>query len=337
VKYFALSLLRSVTQTLPLTKTEDDFDHDKYPYTKASDLRFKNCKEPFEDNFKNIYSAMRPFKMVTKKNTKQVALLLHGLSDSPYYMKDIAMSMARAGINVVAIRLSGHGTVPEALHQIDEAHWMEDVNFGLKQAAKHGDEIIMVGLSTGASLIVNTITDMAKYDYNISKALLISPALKLHFPEYIFTWDFMKNQCRETKFYGRGVRYNRIANEGVGALHKINTEIREKRDDNHMIEIPVMAIFGHKDDLVNLPQADSLIRELSGNLYTCVLAGDSSLNDEHLLQEDIHINKEDSIDHMTLLLREQGFAGIHEVNPNFEEFENVILDFVKTTKRTISS
>ncbi len=327
MKYIALSLLRSVAQTLPISSIEQE-DHSTWPFTRARDLRFKNCHEPFEDNFNDIKSAMRPFKMIVKKKTKKVALLLHGLSDSPYYMKDIAMSFARAGINVVAIRLSGHGTVPEALHQITESDWMEDAEFGLKQAAKYGDEIIMVGLSTGASIVINTICDKEIYNYNFSKALLIAPALKLAFPEYIFTWDFMKNQFRETKFYGRGIRYNKIANEGVGALHKINTQIKTKIEENHSVDIPVMAVFAHKDDLVSLPDANNILKDIVTDNYTCVLAGDSGLEGEHVLEEDMHILQDHPIEHMSLLLKEQGFAGIHEVNPDYDEFEKVILDFV---------
>jgi hypothetical protein len=50
--------------------------------------------------------------------SKGAALLLHGLTDSPYSMRALAELFAKRGWYVVGLRLPGHGTAPSALTRV---------------------------------------------------------------------------------------------------------------------------------------------------------------------------------------------------------------------------
>ena len=60
------------------------------------------------------------------------ALLLHGLTDSPYSMRWLAESLRAEGFYVLALRMPGHGTVPAALLEADWQDWMAAARMGAR-------------------------------------------------------------------------------------------------------------------------------------------------------------------------------------------------------------
>ena len=112
------------------------------------------------------------------------ALLLHGMSDSPYSLRELALFLQEQNYWVVGLRLPGHGTVPSALKYVS---W-EDMDAAVGLAASHlldktGDlPIHLVGYSTGAPLALNyTLDRIAHQDEPLPASLvLISPAIGIH-------------------------------------------------------------------------------------------------------------------------------------------------------------
>ncbi len=95
-----------------------------------------------------------------KENTKGVILLLHGLSDSPYHMRDIGEIFYDQGFYVLGLRLPGHGTLPTALLGVDRKDWMKATDWGARRldeiARERGNvPFYMGGFSTGGALILN--------------------------------------------------------------------------------------------------------------------------------------------------------------------------------------
>lgn len=89
-----------------------------------------------------------------------VALLLHGLSDSPYSLRAVGERLQATGIYTIALRLPGHGTVPA---QLTETQW-EDWRTAVAIAARHLTEkfgagsklpFFIAGYSTGAPLAID--------------------------------------------------------------------------------------------------------------------------------------------------------------------------------------
>ena len=60
-------------------------------------------------------------------------LLLHGLSDSPYSLRNMALRLHEEGVRVLGLRIPGHGTAPAALTRTT---W-EDMAAAVKLAMKH--------------------------------------------------------------------------------------------------------------------------------------------------------------------------------------------------------
>lgn len=112
------------------------------------------------------------------------ALLLHGMSDSPYSLRKLALSLHNRNFWVLGLRLPGHGTIPSALKYVS---W-EDMDAAVGLAAsylldKTGQRPIhLVGYSTGAPLALNYALDKIQAGSTQLPAslILISPAIGVH-------------------------------------------------------------------------------------------------------------------------------------------------------------
>jgi alpha-beta hydrolase superfamily lysophospholipase len=114
------------------------------------------------------------------RNPTGVALVVHGLSDSPYSLKNIAQALNKSDIIVYGLRLPGHGTVPSGLDDIAWQDWMAAVRVTDKhiQQQHAGLPYYYVGYSTGAALGVKLALDaIAQGRKTPDQLFLLSPAL----------------------------------------------------------------------------------------------------------------------------------------------------------------
>ncbi len=129
------------------------------------------------------------------KNTKGVILLLHGLSDSPYYMRALGKVFKDEGFYVFALRLPGHGTLPSGLINVTWQEWYEATEWGVEQLheiAKQRGEVplYMGGFSTGGALVLNYSYKAmnSKEMHNPEKVFLFSPAIGVSNLAVVSAW-----------------------------------------------------------------------------------------------------------------------------------------------------
>jgi len=91
-------------------------------------------------------------------SARGVAVLLHGLSDSPYSMLATAQSLAGAGYNVVIPRMPGHGFAVGGLLQARWEDWTAAVRIAIQHATTlpGGDKSLLLGgYSNGGLLAID--------------------------------------------------------------------------------------------------------------------------------------------------------------------------------------
>lgn len=90
-----------------------------------------------------------------------VAVMLHGLTDSPYSLRHVALFYQSRGWAVVGVRLPGHGTVPAGLTKASVEQWEAATRLAVREArrAVPGKPLHMVGYSNGAALAVAHAAD----------------------------------------------------------------------------------------------------------------------------------------------------------------------------------
>ncbi len=114
-------------------------------------------------------------------NPRGGVLLLHGMSDSPYSLRELGESLHARGYQVIGLRLPGHGTAPSGLRWVRWQDMAAAVQLStMHLAAQVGDKPVhVVGYSTGASLAINMTLDSLDDDRLTTPAslVLVSPAI----------------------------------------------------------------------------------------------------------------------------------------------------------------
>lgn len=121
-----------------------------------------------------------------KEEAKGAALVLHGLSDSPYHMQAVAQDLLDKNYIVFNFRLPGHGTAPGALVHITWKEWVEAVDFAFKMTELLAEnttdkKVVAAGFSTGGALLIrHTLSEALSGGVRIPhKIFLYSPAASI--------------------------------------------------------------------------------------------------------------------------------------------------------------
>lgn len=87
------------------------------------------------------------------------ALLVHGLSGTPYEMRYLGERLAARGVRVRGVKLAGHAGAPEELGLSHYDQWYESVINGLEELRTFGEPNVVIGLSMGAVLSARLAAD----------------------------------------------------------------------------------------------------------------------------------------------------------------------------------
>src|SRR5215813_7266882 len=110
------------------------------------------------------------------------AVLLHGLTDSPYSQRHIARTYRDHGFVAIVIRLPGHGTVPAALTDVEWEDWLAATRLAVREARRRtspSSPLHLVGFSNGGALALKYALD-ASSDPALARPdrlVLISPMI----------------------------------------------------------------------------------------------------------------------------------------------------------------
>lgn len=117
-------------------------------------------------------------------NPQGVAVLVHGLTDSPYSMLSSAEALAAAGYNVVVPRMPGHGFAVGGLLQTRYQDWRAAVRIAIRHAQSlpgAGQTFLLGGYSNGGLMAVDYALHCQDEDVLAcpDALLLMSPAIDI--------------------------------------------------------------------------------------------------------------------------------------------------------------
>ncbi|MEI7528989.1 MAG: alpha/beta fold hydrolase, partial [Elusimicrobiota bacterium] len=134
---------------------------------------YRESKVPGIKNEDNL-----PFRLLHGAKTSETVLMIHGLTDSPWYMRALGGILYQQGYNVISLLLPGHGTMPENLLTVTKEQWQQEVDRGLAMAAGLGEHISLAGFSTGGALSLDALRRHP--GLSAKKLFLFSPALAIN-------------------------------------------------------------------------------------------------------------------------------------------------------------
>jgi pimeloyl-ACP methyl ester carboxylesterase len=230
-------------------------------------------------------------------------LLLHGLSDSPYSLRNLAERLQAAGVHVLGLRVPGHGTAPSALLDVT---W-QDMAAAVRLAVRHlaesnpGLPVYVVGYSNGAALAVNYALAALNEPGlpPVDRLVLISPAIGVSSMAALAVW-----QARLGRLLGleklawneilpeyEPFKYGSFAVNAGDLSYQLTLEIQRQLDElsgsDRLEHMPPVQAFSSVVDATVLAPAlvEQLFNRLPGDGHELVLF---DINDmagiEHILR-----------------------------------------------------
>lgn len=190
---------------------------------------------------------------------KPGVLIIHGLFESPYKMRDIANFYLEQGFIVRSILLPGHGTKPDDLLNVSCQDWIELTNFAIEDLATQVEQVHLCGFSTGANLSLNYTIDSETDDskVNISSLCLVAPALSVNGcnPLSVFITKLLGRISRHFQWVYREnekdfARYSSIPFKPVHELFKLCQAIAKKLKTTQL-KTPMFICASEQDFTVN--------------------------------------------------------------------------------------
>ena len=242
----------------------------------------------------------RSFEMPAE-NPQAGILLLHGLSDSPYSLRDLGQKLNQAGAWVLGLRIPGHGTAPSGLVEV---RW-QDMAAAVRLAMQHldnklaGKPLYIIGYSNGGALAVEYALARLQDDTlpAVSRLVLISPAIGVTAVATFAVWQarlghllgLEKLSWTSIQPEYDPFKYNSFAVNAGDLAHRITSEIqsglRSLSGTGELKDFPpVLAFQSVVDATVSVPAVvENLFEKLPENNHELVLFDINRLADMELL------------------------------------------------------
>ncbi len=130
---------------------------------------------------------------LTVKSPRAGVLLLHGMSDSPYSLRQLGQRFHAAGAHVIGLRMPGHGTAPSGLVELSWQDMAAATRLAMLHLAEQARDrpLYIVGYSTGAALAVNYALAGLEDETlpRVERLALLSPAIGVSSVAALAVWQ----------------------------------------------------------------------------------------------------------------------------------------------------
>lgn len=196
-------------------------------------------------------------------------VLVHGLTDSPHFMKDIGEYFCtEMGFDVYIPLLRAHGLKdPQGMKDASATEWRRDVKFAIDTAKTSGGKISIGGLSTGGTLSVEMALTEGSIDGGV---FLFSAALGLatqagDLSEFLLRTPLAKildlldtSTLTNNSPSGNPFRYSKMDIGGAGELSQLIREL-EDLTAHRSVTQPLFAVHSEADTTADLKCIEKLV------------------------------------------------------------------------------
>ncbi len=191
------------------------------------------------------------------------ALLIHGISDTTYSLKDVAEFLNSECVLIRAMLLPGHGTRPADLLQITKEDWIEAVDFGIRSLKNEVDHVYVVGFSLGGLLATHAATKHP----DLSGLVLLSPSLHVVYSPLVwqtrwlrYIWDWVDIDPEESP-----VRYHSMPTNGLAELMELKSKTIRTLRRKKGLRPPVFAMLAEHDVSVHSGKTLKVLHKASSH------------------------------------------------------------------------
>lgn len=190
-----------------------------------------------------------------------IAILVHGLSDTAYSMRDIGEVLASGCFKSRIMLLPGHGTRAGDLLTTRLSHWHNSIDYLVDQAVSETDTVVLVGFSLGGVLTLDTA--LRRHEV-IDGVIGISPAYHLSSAKLARWAPVLAPVMR---WVDRGVaddpmRYEAMPMRGVAETWRAMQQLKKNIEQSGSVDIPWLLVQS-MDDAVVVPEQNEQLWELN--------------------------------------------------------------------------
>lgn len=194
-----------------------------------------------------------PFELIANKEElyRGKFLLIHGLNDSPFVWRDIAVKLADRGFDVRAILLPGHGNTPKSQLTISYKDWLKSARLQISLYQEADKAFYIGGFSLGGVIATLIATENDAVD----GLLLFSPAYRAQ-RQNLLRWAGIYSKFKPWVFGGMIIednptKYNSIPINGTSQYYK-TTRALQRRWPKRAMDIPVLVVASINDSVVDI-------------------------------------------------------------------------------------
>lgn len=243
---------------------EDYIQQTQKQITAALEIRFADTVSPYlgQYSLQDTVEMRSPFQIsknnerCENKDAEVGFLLIHGLTDSPFLMKDIANSLHNQNpcALVRAVLLPGHGTVVGDSLAMRHEDWQAITEYGIRSFDDHPNiqNIYIAGFSTGTALAIRYLGD-SEYTSKIQGLLLFSTAIKAH-----TNVAFLAPTVRHFKKWADiesekdAARYESFSMNAGAEFYSL---VKDINDEQYTLDVPVFMAVSADDATIDAQAA----------------------------------------------------------------------------------
>jgi len=264
---------------------------------------------------------------------KHSALMIHGLTGSPFEMKYLAKKLNKAGFSVKGPCLEGHCTTLKNLSKTNWEDWYGSVRESFVEMKKSSDSVSVVGLCMGALLslhlshefgsevvAVSLISTTLFYDgwslpwYKFLLPISYYPPLRF-FYSYAETEPYgIKNKLLRERIVHL-MKNDSIAYPKTPApsLHELFKLIRETKRELPEVTTPALILHSKEDDLTSMKNPDYVEEKIGSKVVRKIILDDSY----HMMTID---NQKDRVAEETIRFFQEQISPSVQTDQRPEEF-----------------
>ncbi|MBI5449741.1 MAG: alpha/beta fold hydrolase [Gammaproteobacteria bacterium] len=187
----------------------------------------------------------------------RAVLMIHGLTDSPYWLRPLADVFRQQCFHVYTILLPGHGTRPGDLTRVGWEDWDAAVRLGIRLAAQQHHELYLLGYSLGGTLAILQATRRpAPGTPAIKGLILFAPALHIDAQAIITRfhglWDWLlpRQAWLDIAPDVDPFKYESFPMNAAAQIHRLTWELDDHLDDN-VPQLPLFIALSEQDRTVD--------------------------------------------------------------------------------------
>lgn len=189
----------------------------------------------------------------TEHGYKRAAIMLHGLNESSFSLRDIGHHLVDQGFLVRGLLLPGHGTTAQDLLNVNYQDWLQTLIQAIQDTHQYAQEIYLYGFSLGTTLALHA----ALSGQAIDGLILFAPAIASKSPfAYFARWrkyaaQKLKNRAWRTR--RPEVDYAKYCSSSYDCISEAVKGMRIVRQllKKRTLKIPLFAVATIDDETIN--------------------------------------------------------------------------------------